>query len=38
MAPGVPKLMKEFNSSSQSLSSFVLSVYVLGFAFGPLGM
>ena len=36
-APGVPQVMEEFNSTSQLLESFVLSVYVLGFAFGPLG-
>jgi MFS family permease len=36
-APGVPAVMKEFNSDSELLSGFVLSVYVLGFAFGPLG-
>lgn len=35
-APGVPQVMADFNSSSPVLSSFVVSVYVLGFAFGPL--
>jgi hypothetical protein len=35
-APGVPAVMSEFNSNSELLSGFVLSVYVLGFAFGPL--
>jgi hypothetical protein len=35
-APGVPLVMKEFNSNSQILEGFVVSVYVLGFAFGPL--
>ncbi|KAL0256281.1 hypothetical protein SLS55_008674 [Diplodia seriata] len=35
-APGVPDLMAEFNSTSELLSGFVVSVYVLGFAVGPL--
>ncbi|KAF3352241.1 Seryl-tRNA synthetase, cytoplasmic [Verticillium dahliae VDG1] len=35
-APGVPDLMREFGSSSPLLASFVVSVYVLGFAAGPL--
>lgn len=35
-APGVPDLMAEFHSDSVLLSGFVVSVYVLGFAFGPL--
>lgn len=37
-APGVPQLMKEFNNSSDVLAAFVVSVYVLGFAIGPLFM
>lgn len=37
-APGVPQLMADFGSSSKELASFVVSVYVLGFAFGPLLM
>ena len=37
-APGVPDLMKDFRSDSNTLASFVVSVYVLGFAFGPLIM
>ena len=37
-APGVPRVMEEFHSDSELLSGFVVSVYVLGFAFGPLGM
>lgn len=36
IAPGVPALMAEFGSSSTLLASFVVSVYVLGFAVGPL--
>ena len=35
-APSIPTVMAEFNSSSELLSGFVVSVYVLGFAFGPL--
>lgn len=35
-APGVPLVMEEFHSKSQILEGFVVSVYVLGFAFGPL--
>src|ERR1700716_3761595 len=35
-APGVPALMKEFNSTSTTLGSFVVSIYILGFAIGPL--
>jgi hypothetical protein len=37
-APGVPMVMEEFHSDSDLLSGFVVSVYVLGFAFGPLGL
>lgn len=35
-APGVPKVMETFHSTSELLSGFMVSVYVLGFAFGPL--
>lgn len=35
-APGVPQVMKEFNSTNQELAGFVVSVYILGYAFGPL--
>lgn len=38
LAPGVPQLMSEFGSSSPELASFVVSVYILGFAAGPLIM
>ncbi|KAF4630957.1 hypothetical protein G7Y89_g7185 [Cudoniella acicularis] len=34
--PGVPLLMAEFKSTNVVLASFVVSVYILGFAFGPL--
>ncbi|KAF2751627.1 MFS general substrate transporter [Sporormia fimetaria CBS 119925] len=35
-APGVPQVMETFNSTDQMLEGFMVSVYVLGFAFGPL--
>jgi hypothetical protein len=35
-APGVPELMEEFNSTSKTLAAFCVSVYVLGFAAGPM--
>ncbi|OAL30037.1 hypothetical protein AYO20_08941 [Fonsecaea nubica] len=35
-APGVPQVMKDFHSNSEDLASFSVSVYVLGYAFGPL--
>jgi MFS family permease len=35
-APGVPEVMKEFKETNQSLATFVISVYLIGFAFGPL--
>ena len=35
-APGVPFLMAEFRSDNVELASFVVSIYVLGFAVGPL--
>ena len=35
-APGVPQMMEEFHSTNLELASFVVSIYVLGYAFGPL--
>ena len=35
-APGVPAVLVDFHSDNQLLSSFVVSVYILGYAFGPL--
>lgn len=35
-APGVPDVIAEFNSTDETLATFVVSVFVLGFAFGPL--
>jgi hypothetical protein len=37
-APGIPQVMDEFHSTSDLLSGFLVSVYILGFAFGPLRM
>ncbi|KAI0020712.1 bicyclomycin resistance protein [Xylariomycetidae sp. FL0641] len=34
-APGVPRVMDEFHSNSLEISTFVVSVYVLGYAAGP---
>lgn len=36
LAPAVPQVMTEFKSTNQELASFVVSVYILGYAFGPL--
>lgn len=35
-APGVPEVMREFRSDSTILASMVVSIYILGYAFGPL--
>lgn len=35
-APGVPEVMRDFHSTNDLLEGFMVSVYVLGFAFGPL--
>ncbi|KAI9924053.1 hypothetical protein MW887_007292 [Aspergillus wentii] len=35
-APGVGQVMTEFNSTNLEISSFVVSVYLLGYCFGPL--
>lgn len=37
-APGVPQLMRDFESNNDLLATFVVSIYVLGFAFGPLAV
>lgn len=36
LAPGIPEVMREFDSTNQTVASFVVSVYVLGYAVGPL--
>ncbi|KAI8711261.1 MFS domain-containing protein [Fusarium sp. LHS14.1] len=38
MAPGVPVIMAEFSTSDEEVATFMVSVFVLGFAFGPLLM
>lgn len=35
-APGIPEVLHEFRTSNSLLGSFVVSVYILGYAFGPL--
>ncbi|KAK1525828.1 uncharacterized protein CCOS01_08246 [Colletotrichum costaricense] len=35
-APGVPDMMAEFHSESKVLSSFIVSIFVLGYAIGPI--
>ncbi|KAI8944955.1 polyamine transporter 3 [Xylaria longipes] len=35
-APGVPNILEEFHSTSSLDATFVVSIYVLGFAIGPL--
>ncbi|TVY89012.1 Efflux pump [Lachnellula willkommii] len=35
-APGVPALMEEFNSTNTTLASFVVTIFVLGLATGPI--
>ena len=35
-APGVPEVMENFESTNNMLEGFMVSVYVLGFSFGPL--
>ncbi|RYP03687.1 hypothetical protein DL765_010418 [Monosporascus sp. GIB2] len=37
-APGVPDVMKEFNETSATTVTFLVSIYILGFAFGPLAV
>lgn len=38
ISPSVPGISKTFDNHSELLDTFVVSVYVLGFAVGPLGM
>ena len=35
-APGIPAILLEFHSTSSVTATFLLSIYILGFAFGPL--
>ncbi|KAL4779645.1 major facilitator superfamily domain-containing protein [Aspergillus varians] len=34
-APGIPDVMRDFHSNDSMLASFVVSVFVLGYVFGP---
>jgi multidrug resistance protein len=36
VAPGVQLILRDFNSTSQTVGSFIVSIYVLGYALGPL--
>ena len=36
LAPGIPLIESEFHNHNEELSGFVLSVYILGFAIGPM--
>ncbi|KAH7140990.1 polyamine transporter 3 [Dactylonectria macrodidyma] len=35
-APGIPAILDEFHERSDAMATFIMSVYFLGFAFGPL--
>ncbi|KAL2149226.1 hypothetical protein VTH82DRAFT_8574 [Thermothelomyces myriococcoides] len=35
-APGIPQILEEFNETSNTVATFIMSIYILGFAFGPL--
>ncbi|KAF3930928.1 hypothetical protein ABW19_dt0208147 [Dactylella cylindrospora] len=35
-APAIPEVMADFKSNSSTMASFIVSVYLLGFAFGPI--
>jgi hypothetical protein len=35
-APGVPQVLRTFHETSNTIATFVVSVYILGFAIGPL--
>ena len=35
-APGIPEVMNEFKSDNVELASFVVSIYILGYALGPI--
>ena len=35
-APGIPLIESEFHNHNEELASFVLSIYILGFAIGPM--
>jgi Arabinose efflux permease len=35
-APGVPQVLRDFHFNNSALSSFMVSVYIIGFVIGPL--
>lgn len=35
-APATPLIMRDFHSSNATIASFVVSIYILGYALGPL--
>ena len=37
-APGVPEVLADFHSDDALLGSFVVSIYILGYAIGPLAI
>ena len=36
VAPGVPEVMKDFHTTNATIGSFIVSIYILGYAIGPL--
>ena len=36
VAPATPLIMEEFNTTNTTVASFIVSIYVLGYALGPL--
>jgi MFS family permease len=36
VAPAIPQLMSQFHFESDILGSFIVSIYILGYVFGPL--
>lgn len=36
VAPAVPLMMRDFHSTNSTLASFIVSIYILGYAVGPL--
>ncbi|KND92532.1 putative transporter [Tolypocladium ophioglossoides CBS 100239] len=37
-APGIPQVMADFKSTNEELASFIVSVYIVGYCFGPLAI
>lgn len=36
VAPAIPLIMKDFKSSNETIAAFIVSIYILGYALGPL--